>query len=203
MRIKNVIFDIGGVLLLFNPREYLKKHLGDHEQASRLYQAVFRSDEWKALDRGTIGEKEAIEKMCEKHPELADSIREIMGRIVDIFVPIEGTINIMKKLKEGGYGIYLLTNFHADVFEKVKKKFEFFNLVDGGVVSSHVKLLKPEREIYECIIRRYSLDPLETVFIDDTLENVEGAKSVGLHAILFESPLKLKEELKRLGVSVD
>ncbi len=152
------------------------------------------------LDRGTIEEPMAIERIIERNAELSEDIKTVFKDWYSILVPIPKTVELLKSLKSKGYNIYYLSNFHDLAFKDVTNKNEFFNLFDGGVVSYEEKLLKPEEEIYKRLIERYNLIPEETIFVDDTKVNVEAAKKLGIRAFVFESPEKFEEDLRKLNI---
>lgn len=199
---KNIIFDLGNVLLSFTPLEYLKSKIKE-ENIESVFKAVFQSEEWIMLDRGTITEKEAISNIIEKNLDYKDDINLAFENWYDILSPIEETINILEELKEKGYKLYYLSNFHQLAFEEVVKKNKFFEVFDGGVVSYAEKLIKPDEAIYKLLLERYKLNPSETIFIDDTKANVEGANKIGIKSIFLESPNALRENLKELSIDID
>lgn len=193
---KNIIFDLGNVLLTFNPEEYLDKLIEDKNIIPILYNAIFKSNEWPMLDRGTITQQEAKRNIMSRYTEHAKSIELAFDNwIKSILNPIEDTVKILTELKEKGYKIYYLSNFHELAFDYVTSEFSFFKLFDGGIVSYKEKLLKPEKEIYNRILDEYKLSAKESIFIDDMLPNIEGAKLAGLSTILFKSPSDLSEKL--------
>lgn len=198
---KNIIFDIGNVLLSFEPKEYMKTKIKIREEnIEKLFNEIFLSEEWLMLDRGTIEEPMAIERIIERNAELSEDIKTVFKDWCSILVPIPKTVELLKSLKSKGYNIYYLSNFHDLAFKDVTNKNEFFNLFDGGVVSYEEKLLKPEEEIYKRLIERYNLIPEETIFVDDTKVNVEAAKKLGIRAFVFESPEKFEEDLRKLNI---
>ena len=196
---KNIIFDLGNVLLDFNPRDYLKNKISD-DKLEDVFKAVFTSEEWIMLDRGTITEKEAINNIISRNSTYIKEINLAFESWYDILKPIEESINILMSLKKNGYKIYYLSNFHQLAFAEVTKKNSFFELFDGGVVSYEEKLIKPEEDIYKLVLDRYKLNPSETIFIDDTKVNVDAANSIGIKGILFKDSEKLREELNSLEV---
>ena len=198
---KNIIFDLGNVLLDFNPRDYLKNKISD-DKLEDVFKAVFTSEEWIMLDRGTITEKEAINNIISRNSTYIKEINLAFESWYDILKPIEESINILMSLKKNGYKIYYLSNFHQLAFAEVTKKNSFFELFDGGVVSYEEKLLKPEEDIYKLVLDRYKLNPSETIFIDDTKVNVDAANSIGIKGILFKDSEKLREELNSLEVKI-
>ena len=198
---KNVIFDLGNVLLDFNPRGYLKSKISD-DKLEDVFKAIFSSEEWVMLDRGTITEKEAINNIINRNSTYKNEINLAFDNWYDLLKPIEETVEILMSLKENGYKIYYLSNFHELAFGEVTKKNKFFELFDGGVVSYAEKLIKPEEDIYKLILERYKLNPNESIFVDDMETNVEGANKVGIKTILFKGAKELKEELNNLKVKI-
>lgn len=199
---KNIIFDLGNVLLSFNPKEYLNGKL-EKGRIERVFKEIFLSEEWVKLDEGTITEIEAIEAISLRNEDYREDIKRAFENWYDILVPINETVELLKALKEKGYKLYYLSNFHDIAFKKVKEKYDFFNLFDGGVVSSEDNLLKPDERIYKAILNRYDLLPKESIFIDDTKINVEAAKEANIEGLVFEDANKLKLDLKALDVDVN
>lgn len=183
--IKNVIFDIGNVLLYFKPVEFLNK-LYDKETADVLYKTIFRSPEWVCLDRGTITQEDATSNFIERKPELKDKIEFVMEHWNEIHTPIPDTVKLMRNLKSKGYGIYLLSNYHKKAFDYISNKYDFIRNVNGKIISSHYKLLKPEEKIYKALFDVYNLNPDECIFIDDTPVNIEVANKLGIHGLCFK-----------------
>lgn len=192
---KNVIFDLGNVLLSFKPMVYLNSKIPDEDKSKQIYEQIFASEEWLMLDRGVITEEEAINKICNRNTEDSELIRLVMDNWYQLLTPIEGTVDILKELSCKGYKNYVLSNFHLLAYEDVTKRFDFFRYFDGGVISYEEKLMKPEKDIYDKLIRKYNIDPKETLFIDDSIENVESAKKLGLEGILFVNSKDLRKTL--------
>ena len=198
---KNIIFDLGNVLLSFNPMEYLRSKISE-EKIGEVFKAIFQSEEWIMLDRGTITEKEAINNIIERNSMYRDDINLAFKDWYGILKPIEDTIKVLEDLKDKGYNVYYLSNFHELAFKEVSTKNSFFGLFDGGVVSYEEKIIKPEEEIYRLILKRYNLEPSETIFIDDTKANVEGANKLGITTVFLEKPNTLREELRKLNLDI-
>jgi putative hydrolase of the HAD superfamily len=196
--IKNIVFDIGNVLINFKPVEFLRERFQDEAVVEAVYKTIFQSKEWPNLDRGTITEEEATENFCRYCSEYENEIREAMRDWHSILTPIEATVDIFKELKQKEYKIYVLSNYHMKAFESTYNNNEFFKLADGMVVSYKINMLKPEPEIYDYLLKEYSLKAKETLFIDDTLVNVEGANKAGIKTICFTSAEALREELESL-----
>lgn len=198
--IKNILFDIGNVLVNFKPLDYLNEMINDPILRDKLYKLIFCGMEWQKLDEGTITEEEAFSIFCSQCPEDAETIEKVKNSWYSILTPIDGTVEILHELKKIGYKTYLLSNYHLKSFDWIYKQYDFFKLFDGFVVSSHVNLLKPDPKIYEKLIEQYSIKPSETVFIDDIKINLEAAEKLGFITVQFENSKKLKEQLNELGV---
>lgn len=200
--LKNVVFDIGRVLLAFNPLEYLIKRYNNQYKAKHLYHEVFKSNEWIQLDKGEITNEEAIKNIAHRNPSYKEEIKECMCNWVNILEPIEGSIEILKRVKNAGYRTLFLSNFHLTAFERVYKKYSFFKYFDGGIVSAREKLIKPQRDIFIKLIREYYIKPEESIFIDDTKDNIDAAKEMGFKVICFKSSDQLLTELKANNILI-
>ena len=203
MQIKNVIFDMGGVLLRFD-REYFLTAAGVAEADRKLLlNNVYLSVEWARMDRGSMTEAEAAESMCRHVPgRLHEKVHELVDRWDRPILPIEGMAQLVRELKEAGYGIYLLSNAsyrQHEYWPRVPGN-EYF---DGTLISADVKLVKPEAEVYRLLYKTFSLVPEECVFIDDSTQNIEGAERTGMAGIVFHGDAQeLRERLAELGVKL-
>lgn len=190
--IKNIIFDVFSVLLDCNYYEALSLRYGS-EQIKRLCELVFYSDTWNALDRGLILEEEAV---CYFAGVLNCSEADIVSliRLVrnEMRVIPEG-LAILKQAKQYNYRLYCLSNMPIKTFEYVSNKYEFFSCFTGVIISGHLKLQKPEHEIYKYLLEHFSLNYAQTAFIDDNIENVNAAKELGIESFIFDrSPEQIK-----------
>lgn len=185
--IKNIIFDIGNVLLEFKPLDYLKRTFNDDNIEKLLYKEIFQCEEWLHLDRGILTQDEVIKVISLRNPKYEVHIKKCMDNWIDILTPIEGTVKILSELKEKGYKLYLLSNFHSLAFEAVYSRYDFFKYFDGGIISYKENLLKPESEIYTKLLDTYNLNAKECLFIDDTLVNIEAASRLRINTVHFES----------------
>jgi putative hydrolase of the HAD superfamily len=196
--IDTVIFDIGGVLLDWNPRSHLLECAANSHVADLFMDRVFLSPHWNDLDRGTLSLEEGARFFREKvtpHEELFDAF---WPGIFDILTPLETNVRILEKLRLRGYRLLMLSNFIEEGYHYVRSKYDFFSLFHGGVISWEIRALKPEPEIYDTLIQRYDLDPSRSFFIDDRKENVEGAQARGLQALHYIPPKPLEEYLSFL-----
>lgn len=202
--IKNIIFDMGQVLISFIP-EYFIERVGvtDKKDKEILLREVYKSAEWPMMDRGTLTDEEAGEIMASRVPKhLKEKVKLLTCDWNRPIIPIEGAKELVKELKDNGYNIYLLSNAslnQKNYWPRIPGS-EFF---DGVVVSSYVKLVKPQPEIYKYTLDKFSLKADECVFIDDAPINIEAAIYSGLHGIVFHGDFKeVREKLIKLGVNV-
>jgi putative hydrolase of the HAD superfamily len=182
--IEAVIFDLGNVLLDYSPRRFLGE-MGFHPDLhDRLASVLFEDTEtWSKLDRGTITNSELVEIASAKEPSLRKEIRQYLRKWPYYFNGIPKNVAAMYRIKEAGAKIYVLSNFANEVYAVIKKRNTFFSDFDGQILSYEHKVIKPEQEIYDLLIRSYQLNPEKSVFIDDMLENTQAAIRAGLNAI--------------------
>ncbi len=200
--IKNIVFDIAGVLLDYSPKEYLQRYVDTVEEAELLAHRTFLSGDWEELDRGLFDRREIINRLCEKYPENASIIRRAISSWSQMMEPIEENTSLVPELKKAGYPLYLLSNYPRQGYEEVSEKFNFFQHFRGEVISGDVAYLKPEDEIYQVLIEKFSLEPQHTVFIDDGRENVEAAEESGLVGIHYDGQIDLADKLRELNVNI-
>lgn len=195
------VFDLGGVLVDWNPRHlYRKLFDGDDAAMERFLESVC-SPAWnRRLDEGASF-SESIAGLVEKHPEQAPLIKAYHERFEEMFSgPIDGAVAVLAELKSRGVPLYALTNWSADKAPVMYKLFDFVNWFEGVVVSGLIGCAKPGREIYEHLIRTHNIDPHTTVYIDDMRENVDAAVELGFAGIWFRSPDQLRRDLAGHGL---
>ena len=195
--IKNIIFDIGNVLLEFKPLDYLQRTFNDNNLEKLLYKEIFQGEEWLNLDRGILTQDQAIKVITSRNPNYEVHIKKLLDNWIDILIPIEGTVRILNELKTNGYKLYLLSNFHALAFETVYSQYDFFKNFDGGIISYKENLIKPESEIYTKLLVTYNLNAEECLFIDDTLVNIEAADRLGINTLHFDNFQTLEKNLNK------
>jgi 2-haloacid dehalogenase len=200
-KIETIIFDLGGVLIDWNPRYLYRKLLKDEDQVSWFLENVCTS-EWNDQQDAGRSFEDATKELITKYPEWEEAITAWYGRWQEtIMGPIPGTVELLKKIKQSnGYRLYALTNWSAETFPWALDNFEFLHWFEGIVVSGKEKTRKPFPEFYQILFDRYKVEPSRSLFIDDNIKNIEGARNIGLPAIHFQSPEQLKAELTRLGV---
>jgi 2-haloacid dehalogenase len=194
MDFKNIVFDIGGVLVDSNPR-YLYKDYFDNNREMEYFLKNICSPEWNLeQDKGrslTEGTHILLNKFPEYH-SLIQIFYEKYEKMLKSDIP--ETVSILYKLK-AKYKIYGLTNWSAETFEIAYAKFPFFKEFDGIVISGQEKILKPDKKIYYRLLERYNLNAENTIYIDDNIDNIRTAEEIGMYSIHFENARKLENEL--------
>ncbi len=201
--IRNIVFDMGGVLIRFDPPHFIQRLGITGEDAALLHREVFRTVEWVKLDRGTITEEEAVARMCVRVPSrLHDAVEKLVTMWDRPILPFEGMAELIGELKAAGYGIYLLSNAFArqhEYWPRVPGS-EYF---DDTLISADVKLIKPDHAIYRMMLEKFGLRGEECVFIDDLPANIEAAVDCGLSGVVFHGDAAiLRRDLRRLGIKV-
>ncbi|HKL99325.1 MAG TPA: HAD family phosphatase [Mobilitalea sp.] len=198
--IDTIVFDIGNVLAAFSWEKCLRERGFDEELILRVGDATVNTKLWKELDRSTTISEELIRQFITQDPEIADSIREFLSISYDSVREYDYSSGLIEKLKTNGYKVYLLSNYNGINYEHAKKNFSFINKVDGGVISYEIGIVKPDLEIYEALIAKYSITPSETVFLDDIKENTDAAASLGFHTVHFKDLDNAITELRSLKI---
>lgn len=183
MKIKNIVFDLGNVLISFNPEEYLIRKDYSRHIRETIMKDIFLSQEWKSLDNGDITTSEAIDSITLKSSLTRDEINVVFNFRTEIMFPLDQNVRLLPGLKQQGFKLYYLSNFPLDTFEEIRNGYFFFRHFEGGVISSEVKLSKPDIRIYELLLSQYSLLPSESLFIDDLEVNVKAAMAVGMNGL--------------------
>jgi len=200
--IETVIFDLGGVLIDWNPR-YLYRKIFQSEEEIEWFLSNICTSEWNDMQDAGRSFAEATEELLAKHPDWEMPIRAWYSRWEEtISGPIEGTVEILQALKTSGHRLYALTNWSAESFPIAQRKFDFLNWFHGIVVSGVEKTRKPFPEFYNILFERYGVDPGQSLFIDDNLTNIRAAGDLGLHTIHFTSPEQLRVDLRDYKITV-
>jgi 2-haloacid dehalogenase len=199
--INTVIFDLGGVLIDWNPRYVYRSIFADEEKMEWFLENICTPDWNERQDEGyPIGK--ATEELVQQHPGWEHEIRAYYGRWEEMLAgPIPESVEIFRKLKENsGLKLYALTNWSAELFPIALQRYDFLHWFHGRVVSGEEKTRKPFPEMYKRLLTRYEVKPAEALFIDDSLRNVKAAERIGLIAIQFLNPAQLKGELGKYSL---
>jgi 2-haloacid dehalogenase len=198
--IEAVVFDIGGVLLDWNPR-YVYRELFDDEENMERFLAEVCTMEWHRGNDLGVPYGESCAALAERHPDHADMIWAWGRRTEDMIGgPIDGTVEILRALLAAGVPCYALTNMEAETYPLRRERYDFMRWFAGTVVSSHEHVAKPDPEIFHRLLERFGLTAAATLLIDDSRVNVDAARAVGMQAILFESPEQVRGQLVQAGL---
>jgi 2-haloacid dehalogenase len=195
------IFDLGGVLIDWNPR-YLYRRLFDGDDAAmeRFLAEICNSD-WNLQQDAGRPFAEACALLVDRHPEQKALIEAYYDRWIDMLAgPIDETVEILRELKARGTPLYALTNWSAETFPLALERYDFLRWFRGTIVSGAEKLVKPDPRIYRLLLERFGIDPAAAVYIDDNPKNAEAATALGLHGIHFTDPAALRTELEKVGL---
>lgn len=191
--IKNIVFDMGGVLIDFNFDRTLKEYYPE-KYHDILNQLVFKNDVWRRMDGGFERSDDVIARVV---PLLPEETRQLMSGMISDFYPympaIDGMADLIKRLKKAGYSVYLLSNATPRFFDRYLD-IPALTLMDGYFISALYKLLKPQREIYEAFCNKFSLEAEECFFIDDMPQNIQGAKDYGMSGFVFKKDIQALEK---------
>ena len=201
MKIETVVFDLGGVLIDWNPRYLYRKIYNTEEEVTWFLNNVCTS-EWNEQQDAGRSFEEATRELLDKFPDHEAAILAWYGRWQEtIGGPLPDTVALLKNIKDNGqHKLYALTNWSAETFPWALDNFSFLHWFEGIVVSGVEKTRKPFPDFYHILLNRYNIHPERTVFIDDNWSNVEGARAVGIHAIHFKNAVQLADELKELSI---
>ena len=194
--IRNIIFDLGNVLISFRPSAYFEKKDYPENIRARILSDIFHSTEWLQLDNGDISTPEAIDAISLKSTLSRQEIAHIFNLRTDIMFPLDQNVRLLPELKKEGYRLYYLSNFPLDIFEEIKTGYFFFRYFDGGVISSEVKYSKPDRRIYEILLENHLLKPEESLFVDDIEINVRAAEEAGMKGLFTGGSEEISEMLE-------
>jgi HAD superfamily hydrolase (TIGR01509 family) len=193
--IRNIVFDLGNVLLSFKPAEYFEKKNYSEKVRERIITDIFQSEEWIKLDKGTLTTSDAIDSIASRSALRREEIAFVFNLRTDLMFPIENNVRLLPELKKRGFCLFFLSNFPADIFDEVQRGYYFFTYFDGGIISAEVKFSKPEIRIYELLMEKYSLTPEECLFIDDNEENVTGAIKAGMSGLTTFGSEEIAEKI--------
>lgn len=196
--INKVVFDVGRVLLQFDPDTMMRKLGYSSAVVEAVNRAMFRHALWNEFDRGVIGDEQLLESFVSHDLAVAGQIRESFQTIPSAMFPFDYADEWIEELKNRGYEVYILSNYARKTFDETKDRMTFLEKVDGAVFSYQCGHIKPEPEIYRHLLEKYRLAPETCVFIDDRSENVEAARKQGMAGIRFESYSQAREELNTL-----
>lgn len=202
MKVNNIVFDIGNVLLRWSPVDIVQNFFPDEQSAQELTLKLFKSPEWFDLNLGKLTEKEVIQIYSQELGLSEAKLEELLDAVKESLRPVEGSLELLDELYGQKYPLYSITDNVHEIMHYLKVRYDFFHKFSGIVVSAEIGVLKPSPLIYKRLLDSHHLVPEETVFIDDIAKNVQGAIDVGLHGIHFIDAAQCRSELRRLGIPV-
>lgn len=194
--IKNIVFDLGNVLISFRPSEFFDKKNYPETIKATILSDIFDSKEWAMLDKGEVNTTEAIDTIALKSSLKKEEITHIFNLRTELMFPLDPNVKLLPELKKRGFRLYFLSNFPMDIFEEIKTGYYFFKYFDGGIISSEAKFSKPDSRIYEILLEKYSLIPEECLYIDDLEINVKAAEAVGMKGLVTFGSQEISEGIE-------
>ncbi len=202
-QIETIIFDLGGVLIDWEPRYLYRSLFSDADEMEHFLTHICTSD-WNEEQDAGRPLQEATALLVARHPEYAAQIEAFYGRWAEMLGgAFEDTVAVLKELKElNRYKIYALTNWSAETFPIALQRYEFLHWFDGVVMSGEEKSRKPFPEFYHILLKRYNIDPQTSLFIDDNLRNIKSARELGIPSVHLESPKQIRQVLKEWNLGI-
>jgi 2-haloacid dehalogenase len=196
-----VVFDLGGVLIDWNPRHLYRKLFAGDEAAMERFLATVCTHEWNRCQDAGRRFAEGARLLKDEHPDKVELIDAYGARFDEMMAgPIFGSVEILAELRDRGTPLYALTNWSAETYPPARARFEYLSWFRGILVSGEVGVIKPDPRIFELLIERFAIDAEDAVYIDDVEANIAAACSFGIHAIHFTTAPALRQELVGLGL---
>jgi 2-haloacid dehalogenase len=196
-----VVFDLGGVLIDWNPRYLYRTFFPDDEAGMERFLEEIGFAAWNDKQDAGRPFAEAVAELTALHPHHTDKIAAFWTNWAEsLGDAIDGTVSILRRLKKAGVPLYALTNWSAETFPVARQRFDFLTLFDGILVSGEEKIRKPDAAIFHLMQQRFSLEPGRTIFIDDTAKNIAAAEKLGFIVLPFTTPASLQSSLLAHGI---
>lgn len=195
----NIIFDLGGVVFSWNPAQIIEKVFILPDEQNLIKTKIFEHADWHDLDRGTLERSLAIQRAASRTEFPLERIAALFDQIPQALVPLPASLELVQEVKAAGHKLFVLSNMHAASFSRLENEYPIWHLFDGRVISCDIKLIKPEPEIFNFILKEYGLRHEETIFIDDTEENLRSASQLGITTIKFLNAAQCRAALQRLN----
>ncbi len=201
-QIKNIIFDVGQVLIKYQPLKNLEKALQDKSLARDVYAKTFGSQDWLKLDRGLVTREELITELGQKYPELENIISESIQNWPEFLEPVPENARLLEKLSEKNYHLYYLSNFPREGFKDTQELFPYLKIFEEGVISGETGYVKPESGIYRALMEKIDLEPAVSLFIDDRQENLTAAEKFGFKTVHYTVETNLRNKLQEYQIKI-
>ena len=194
--VQNVIFDLGGVLLDWNPGKILERCYADTASRNAVRDALFRHEDWLAFNRGDLAEPDLLARVQLRTGRNLPELTLLLDTVRESLVVKPETVAVLRSLSKRGVPLYCLSDMPVSVFAYVRQRYDFWDTFLGIVISGEVGMMKPGRAVFEYLLTRYGLAAEVTAFVDDHPPNIEGAKAAGLKAILFRNAEQCARDLE-------
>ncbi len=191
----NIVFDLGGVVFNWQPDAIIRCVFQDSETQDLVRTEIFEHADWVDLDRGTIALDQAIVRGASRTGLPHEDIEKLLNEVPRSLTPIQETIELIRSISDSNNRCFVLSNMHVASISHLEKQYKIWDMFDGIVISSRIQKVKPEIEIYEHLLTEYQLEASETIFIDDTSENLTAASSIGIQTIKFVDSHQCKRDL--------
>jgi putative hydrolase of the HAD superfamily len=195
----NIVFDLGGVLLTWNPQAIIAAAFAEEATRTRVLSEVFGHRDWVELDRGTLPIRDAIARAALRTGLPEEDLTGMFMQVPSSLVPVPEMVDLFLRLKEQGHSLYCLSNLHINSYVHLKAEYTFWNLFEGAVISCLVHLCKPEPAIYSHLLDTFKLNAHDTLFIDDLQVNLDAAKPLGIGTVRFMTQAQCERDLKAAG----
>jgi putative hydrolase of the HAD superfamily len=197
----NLIFDLGGVVVRWDPDGIIAGVFDDEAMRARVRESVFSHPDWLEVDRGTLAVEQAVRRVAQRTGFGEAELTRLVQAVPASLVPFPETVDLLYRLRARGHPLYCLSNMGHASIEHLEREHRFFEVFSGALISCRLKLCKPEPAIFEHALRTYKLTAQETVFIDDVEKNVAAAAKLGIRTIQFSNAAQCERELRALGVT--
>jgi putative hydrolase of the HAD superfamily len=195
----NVVFDLGGVVVRWQPDELIAAVFDDPDLRLRVRREIINHADWLALDRGVLSKSEAVVRAAQRTGLDEAVVEDFLDRVPSALTPVADTVALMRRVRAHGHRLYCLSNMQHASIVYLQSAHDYWDVFEGAVISSRIKLIKPEPAIYAHLLETYKLRADETVFIDDTAVNLPPAQALGIRTIRFEDPVQCERALRALG----
>jgi putative hydrolase of the HAD superfamily len=195
---RNVIFDLGGVVVEWNSQAILQRYYADDALRTLMRGALFQHPDWLDLDRGTLQEAELVKRVALRTGRPAAELEGLLEAVRESLHAKPDTVALLEKLFERGVPLYCLSNVASSIFAYLRARHSFWHVFRGIVISGDLKIMKPEPAIFQHLLDLYGLDAAATIFVDDSEPNIKAARELGLAAVWFKDARQCERELTEL-----
>jgi putative hydrolase of the HAD superfamily len=192
----SVIFDLGGVVLRWNPDDIIRNFCADESLRPVIRREVFKHPDWLDMDRGVLQEREAIPRFHQRTGLSVGEVSALMQATKESLLPVPEMIELLEELANQGVPLYCLSNMSPSIADFLRARHSFWRVFRGIVISGEIQLIKPDPAIFEYMVERFGLSPENTVFIDDHRPNIESAGRLGFKTLHFSDPIQCRNTLK-------